>query len=295
MKENTLYIIGNGFDLYHCIKSNYSDFRDFLAYSELLNKLEEYFGCDSLWSNFESTLAFLDTEQIFDECLTYLESYGCDEWSDSYHSDFQFEIEQRIELITEGLRVQFLDWILQLEIPTNFHGNLIKINRDAIFVSFNYTDTLERLYKISSQDILYIHNKACDQNSKLIIGHGRNISQNELFGLKDKDTDPRIVEGNELLDAYFNKTYKSTKNIIANNHTFFDQLSKIKIIYVLGHSLSDIDLPYFQEIVKNIDLNTVKWRVSYHEIKDLQNHRQKLLELGIDSNLIDFSTLASFE
>ena len=52
MRED-LYIIGNGFDLAHGIKSKYSDFRDFLASNqlELYQGLQEFFDEDYLWSN----------------------------------------------------------------------------------------------------------------------------------------------------------------------------------------------------------------------------------------------------
>ena len=64
MTPERLYIIGNGFDLHHGLKSRYWDFKLYLENKDkdLLEKLEEYFSSDSLWSDFEGTLEYLNTE-----------------------------------------------------------------------------------------------------------------------------------------------------------------------------------------------------------------------------------------
>ena len=57
-----LYILGNGFDLAHGLKTRYSDFRDYLAkkqrnkISSLLDTLESVYDQDKLWSDFERAL-----------------------------------------------------------------------------------------------------------------------------------------------------------------------------------------------------------------------------------------------
>jgi hypothetical protein len=45
MSKNKLYIIGNGFDIYHGIKSSYSDFKEFIKINDikLFRILEEFF------------------------------------------------------------------------------------------------------------------------------------------------------------------------------------------------------------------------------------------------------------
>ena len=55
-----LYIVGNGFDIHHGVKSRYSDFKDYVQAngSDLYDTLEKYFNTDELWSDFEETLAY---------------------------------------------------------------------------------------------------------------------------------------------------------------------------------------------------------------------------------------------
>ncbi|WP_439483981.1 bacteriophage abortive infection AbiH family protein [Cyclobacterium plantarum] len=299
MTSKKLYIIGNGFDIQHGLKSKYWDFKEYLDIKDrkLVDRLEDYFGADALWSDFEETLAYLDTEQIIDECMNYLESYGAENWSDAYHHDYQYEVQQRIDLITETLKQRFNEWILHLRLPSNANDNMVFVDKTATFINFNYTDTLERLYKVTPSQILYIHNKSTDLNSTLILGHSRNPQNaktiDELYN--NENTDVRVAEGNRILDDYFAKTYKSTETIINDNSGFFDRLKDIETIYVFGHSLSVVDRPYFQEIIKRIDKDKILWKVSFHNKKDLIDFQAFFQGLGISSLLVEFDRMYNYE
>ena len=299
MTSKKLYIIGNGFDIQHGLKSRYWDFKEYLDIKDrnLVDKLEEYFGADALWSDFEETLAYLDTEQIIEECMNYLQSYGAEDWSDAYHHDYQYEVQQRIDLVTATLKQQFTDWILQLRLPNNAIENMVVVDKSATFINFNYTDTLERLYKVTPDQIFYIHNKAVDTNSALILGHSRNPQNtktlDELYN--NEDTDVRVAEGNRILDDYFVETYKSTETIITENAGFFDSLEDVETIYVFGHSLSVVDRPYFEEIIKHIDKDKIIWKVSFHNKKDLIGFQAFFEGLGISSALVEFDRMYNFD
>lgn len=299
MIAKKLYIIGNGFDLQHGIKSKYWDFKEYLndVDDDLVKKLEMYFETDALWSDFEETLAYLDTQLIVDECMNYLESYGSDVWSDANHHDYQYEVQRRIDLITEILKKRFTEWIIQLSIPETASQNKVIIDKGALFITFNYTDTLERLYKVPIGNILYIHNKAIDKNSTLILGHSRNPQNSKTLNElpNDENTDIRVVEGNLLLDNYFRETYKSTEIIISDNMIFFDSLKHLEFIYIYGHSLSIVDKPYFQRIVNTIDKSKVIWKVSFHNRKDIINFNIFFEQIGIPSNLIIYKRMNNID
>ena len=67
--ENTLFIIGNGFDLCHGVKSSYYDFANFLKShggKSLKNTLETCLIADDLWGNFEANLAHLNREILIE-------------------------------------------------------------------------------------------------------------------------------------------------------------------------------------------------------------------------------------
>jgi hypothetical protein len=292
---NKLFIIGNGFDLSHGIRSGYNDFRDFVKKNdeELFDAVEENFIGIDLWSDFEEALAWLDTDSIEDDATNYLESYGVNDWKESYHHDYQFEIQKRIDVITVQLKEKFTQWVLQLENNWTKYSCLIPLPNDAIYLTFNYTTTLESLYKLSDKIVFHIHNKIVNESSTLILGHSRKPTADNSFnkGANLEDQDVRITEGNQILDSYFQDTYKSTEIIIAENYSFFTNLKSVEEVIILGHSLSPVDISYFQEIVKCIDIGKVNWKVTYHNETDKLHHMQALIEIGVSANNIDLIKL----
>lgn len=103
------------------------------------------------------------------------------------------------------------------------------------------------------------------------------------------EADIRVIEGNEIVDDYLTATFKPTAQIIAHNQSFFSNLRAIRQIYVMGHSLAEVDAPYFAEIIKNIDSPSVRWMISYH--RNPTDAQAKFSKLGIDMSLASFATL----
>lgn len=281
-----LFIIGNGFDLHHGINSSYGAFRNFLIENyydifrtfELFNLLGE-----ELWSDFEANLVNLDEEMLFQYYVDSLVSYESDDWSDKYHHEFQYFIEEEVWRMTFGLKNAFLKWILSLNVNNGvlFDGirSLFYQVEDSVFLNFNYTSTLEYKYNIPSSRILYIHGKAIDCKSELVLGHsavGKIADRNLWCG------DVRAAEAELYIKDYYTNTAKSYPKIIADNLMFFRNLADIEQIYVLGHSMSLVDRFYFQEIVKYIKVSKVEWNVSYYTGFDKMRHYNLLKILDIN-------------
>jgi hypothetical protein len=229
----TLYIIGNGFDLHHGIRSAYKDFGSFLKAhdSKVYGLIEEYFAVDDeFWSDFEGRLANFDADTLKDHASDMLVPYSADDWSDSFHHDYQFEIEQVVEQLSTGLKSQFANWIRQLEIPdpTSIPSKLLRLKTIATFLDFNYTQSLTTLYGVEPSKVVYIHGSAADADDDLILGHGWSPkdrgSSNDDLDLEDTDT--RVAEGNRIIDRYFGRTFKSTDRVIAAYQSFFEALGK---------------------------------------------------------------------
>ncbi len=284
MSNKRLYVIGNGFDLHHGIKSKYSDFKEYVELndSDLFDSLEKYFP-DELWSDFEQTLEYLDTDTMVDEATNYLEPYSSENWSDASHHDYQYELQKRIDTVTVDLKKHFIDWILQIEIPTT---PILTLDINSIYLNFNYTSTLETVYQVEFHKILYVHNKAFDQNSHLILGHGREFNDEESFSKhNDEDTDVRVAEGNKILDEYFKETYKNTDSIITEHRDFFIRLANIEEIFVLGHSLSDVDIKYFKTIKQFVNPDTI-WTVTYYGENERTRHEDTLRNIGLHDSKV---------
>lgn len=85
------------------------------------------------------------------------------------------------------------------------------------------------------------------------------------------------------LIAYDEATTKDTHTIIKNHCSFFSELTDIKNIVVIGHSLSVIDYPYFKEILNRTN-NAANWLISWYGSRDLENIRA----FAHNMNLRDF-------
>lgn len=297
----SLYIIGNGFDLHHGIKSHYKMHFSKFVYEvnhELYRTFEEYFSFEENWADFENSLKHIDVDNLVESNSHFAMSYGADDWSDSRHHDYQYEIERIVSLLSTELKETFTQWILSLNIPDMFsyQDSLLKLEKNVTYFNFNYTNTLNRLYSIDEENILHIHNKIENQNSDLVLGHGWNPSErkslNDIQNIEDQDT--RITQGNDLIDEYFSRTYKPTKEIIEKNQNFFNGLSSTKYVYILGHGLADVDLPYYQEIIKNINIDDVLWKVSYYTDEELSQFEDTLSRLSVDLSKVSFLKMGEF-
>lgn len=299
MNKDSLYIIGNGFDIHHGINSRYSDFKSYLLGEDkpLHNLITEYIPTEENWSDLEQALADTDRDSITDYALQFLKSYGADDWSDAYHHDYQYEINKIIQGLSTNLKIRFTEWITQLYIPkhADVESRIISIDKNAKFLSFNYTSTLSVIYGVPKDNILFIHGKAGSSNQEIVLGHAwsPNLSQKGV-SLDQDIEDVRVVEGNEIINEFFKKTFKNAQDIIVQNLSFFTSLHRISNIYILGHSLSSVDINYFEEIIKNIDIDKVQWKISFFGSNELARHKATIKKLGIDNSKVIFCELKDF-
>lgn len=193
----TLYILGNGFDLMHGVKSSYRAFRDSLGRnSELCRELEFYLKAEDIWANFEDALGHINMDMMANPQIVgnMLDSSGFFD-EDSGVAEYYMALEMAAEpmrSITEELEKKFRRWIEKLEIGT--HDRPLKsIFHDDKVLCFNYTEFVEELYGVSKSNVCYIHGcrrkKRGHQKEKLILGHKPGTSEDEyasIRGLKRK-------------------------------------------------------------------------------------------------------------
>lgn len=128
-----LYIIGNGFDLHHELDTSYFSFGDYLRKKDrdIYDHLVEFMGFTdlppslsavdkskhSLWSDFENSLASLDTESVLEEFSYLLPQISSPDFRDRDWNSLSIEMERILENLTEGLLTQFKSFILQVNYP----------------------------------------------------------------------------------------------------------------------------------------------------------------------------------
>jgi len=296
----TLYIIGNGFDLHHGIPSSYKAFGEYLRRSDAktYDVVEKYFSMDAeFWAEFEGRLASFYSASLIEDASNFLVGYGADDWSDAYHHDYQYEIQQAVEAISTTLRLRFAEWIRQLSVPwaAEFSGQRVTVDRSGVFLNFNYTPSLQRLYAVPDNNVLHIHGAAANPTETLVLGHGWEPDPNPdpyRFEHDPESADLRVVEGQEIVDDYFRDTFKPTAKVIEKNAAFFANLRDVDRIVVMGHSVSEVDHPYFEKVIANVDVNQVRWKVSYYG--DLDGLRQRIESLAVPAYLIEYALLNAF-
>ncbi len=190
MKNSTLYVIGNGFDQRHGLKSSYGEYHEYVhnntpnvedflyQYFFLKEKLyikdEKYY-----WCNFENDLASFDAEQFYSDYDNVSEGTGDQE--NPQRSDYygvEDEMKEESENRYSDIKQSFWNWIEEIS-KTEIEPKNMHFEKDAIFLSFNYTPTLENVYDISS--VLHIHGYIGDSNEeKLVFGHGEDSSEGEV-------------------------------------------------------------------------------------------------------------------
>ena len=315
-----LYVIGNGFDLAHGLKTSYWDFRTYLKkYAEdLLMEFEKLYGFypfhphdghlsenkqrelvrqrdnilyEELWRDFEFSLGHADETEIQGICETavdsmqYLES-GPVQIEDTLREYF----DEQFEFVVK-LQDYLLKWVKQVRLHKAFVKNReLDHNKRDLFLTFNYTPTLERIYGINSTQICHIHGGIPPYcHSAPIIGHGNKetIKQREQWR---KECDEIFDEGgastNQAFVNFYRQTLKDTDKTLAMNSSFFGKIKDVSQVLVIGHSLGNVDMPYFEEVLRRTDAGT-PWEVFYFNKSEKPQMEKTLRKIGVDNLCMD--------
>lgn len=255
--NDKLYIIGNGFDLAHKLPTKFDpDFKNISEKYETGNFRNIYQSKkDCIWSDFENLLANPDFESL----ETIFDCYEIDYLSDreSDRSDIIYEVELNGKLKEELYEFsKNAEDCLHNKKSINFFSELLDIN--GYYISFNYTHTLEYLYKVPSNHILHIHGEVGKNNLKLGYTYGQ--FKPEECSYYSKINVSNIQNKYEInYDYYYRTAFKNLYDKCKSFYKairidlleeFFDDKScEINEIIVYGHSCA-IDFDYFNYICK---------------------------------------------
>lgn len=295
---SSLFIIGNGFDIAHGIPSKYSDFREYIVknYPEALQNrdekvyLEDFvdFSLEELaaefllaamdriqgenWENFEDALAHITVDEKFPKPNHKQDE--TDEEDNALMRDYLLYVDRLtngVIICTEIWQVFFQHWIREVQIPIKISNysprrGLIETFKagDNIFLTFNYTKTLEKIYGV--KDVTHIHNYV---GQKLIFGHGEDSVSYGGDGLLMSS----------FLDDMLMTLKKDTTFSMIKNKKFFKGLSKdIDKVYSYGFSYGKVDSVYIKRIVQSISPDAV-WLFTAYEAQDREALRIKKIKL----------------
>lgn len=290
-----LYIIGNGFDIHHCIPSRYKDFQKWLLENDedIYYTVNEIIGDNepTWWNEFETNLGNPFGVKQYTENVAFENQpdYGSDDYRDRDLYVAEYEVERDLGSLITSLKNNFQKWASELPEGDGLYSLKIE-TKESIFMTFNYTLTLEKLYGIPTDRILHIHGSALDQES-IIVGHGRDYDSYRNDLTDDMPEPPENLPIGEYEKWYdevtsqYSDDYptsqakdaaasaiavmrKNVSQIIAENQCFFQSLDEVKQIHIYGFSFAEIDLPYLFEITKKVDIQNVHLELSYYSDED---------------------------
>lgn len=286
-----LFIIGNGFDLAHNLPTAYMDFRKFVfeeldgrTFIDSFERLSSYDSVKELWSDFENNLGELSVEYIIDEGdqrrLEFNAEFDYEPLDDGHITDFlSDEYFSFFKEINEDIKV----WAESINVGRciQFKGYDSLFNNECRFISFNYTKTLEDVYEVDDCKVFHIHGVVDEEP---VIGHGK--SSIEFKKTSNRSFDFQTLEFRENMQRDFAKFFKSMKKdvprFIEELDNFIDEISEeISDIYVIGHSMGEVDLPYFFELKSlNPEAN---WHISFFDAADYERKKYCIEELNLSN------------
>lgn len=274
-KKDTLYIIGNGFDLHHGLNTSYKNFRDnvVLKAPNLWKQLIDIYGDDVTkdmwWSDFEAKLADINYNHLLN--------------SDNGVAMGGMKVQN---FLTGQLPPLFGKWINSIKLNI-LPENEVDIDKDALFFTFNYSLVLEKKYKVNKDNIWHIHN-SIEEVDKIIVGHdsdSNTLISNYNSNRGNQQYNSWIVDN---IIPFAAEGAKDVDKRIADNKETFHKYSNIKHIISMGFSFNEIDMPYIKAIItSNTNIKNIDWTIYYHQEGEDETFIEKLKNIGITEKQIN--------
>ena len=269
-----LFIIGNGFDRRHKCETGYDSFKKYLqSHSYMIGdfELSHYFnGLDKkLWNDFENELENIDFEEQMDYFIADTNPDLPDNelaHNVTLNSGFQESFEEALDNFYPALCEAMSTFVIE---ATNgkidaksYFSNIIK--PEDVFITFNYTKLLEKVYKVDEKNIKHIHgiaypsfqHKDDDLNSygepTIIFGHA-NLNNNPRIHRNYEYNPSKPQKCLEALNQELKKDYQIDE-LVRFVTKYKDDIDTVEII---GHNLGEVDEQYFEELNKLIPRNAI--------------------------------------
>ena len=275
---DTLYIIGNGFDLHHGLRTSYSNFRDNKEKKGTLwNDLLDIYGDSPLneywWRDFENMLGRIDYSNLINtrngEALGFM----------------------KVKNLMKGkLPPLFGSWIkgVEKQIDTERIKLMEEIESDSLFFTFNYTLLLEKVYHVDDERVWHIH-ESIKHVDHIVVGHdadgGQLVKYTQEYYKGHMNISPAYV--NQINQEALNGAKKVTNRISLLEDKFY-QYCDIKHFIAMGFSFNNIDMPYIEKIWSvNKDKEKADWTVYWFSKGEDIWIKEELIRLGVSPSKIN--------
>lgn len=307
-----LIIIGNGFDLAHGLKTDYTSFLKSL----ILKCLSEAGSIDGIidYNKMPMNLRrqeFNDNIKVYKQSITsnfirrVLVNDSEPNWCDLENAYYKYIVENILDnenynTLINDFHKEFAILIHELElyllkqekneiklIESYKHLFNDRLKDNCLIVNFNYTNTL-KLYKPDKKNVIHIHGELNNPDNPIIFGYAANDDDCKMLFKKNN---------NEFIRHVKKYNYSLTDNYqrILN---FFNDFRDDEIdISIFGHSCSMSDNLILNQIF--IHPNNTKGKIRFFYYEDKKNPKEPFFQNQINlarvlNGNLDPSKLVSF-
>ncbi|MGN1157074.1 MAG: bacteriophage abortive infection AbiH family protein [Agathobacter sp.] len=92
-------------------------------------------------------------------------------------------------------------------------------------------------------------------------------------------------EADEVMEQYYAQNRKQTESIVNKFGGLWQSLDEVQKVTVIGHSLSEVDMLYFKQIVRGLGQRRVEWKFSVYNKRDKERVRHfcRMMKIPKDS------------
>ena len=192
---------------------------------------------------------------------------------------------EEFDKIKESLRQDFQKWLSEAYEKRSKEKKIQFPSEGSIFLTFNYTKTLEDIYEIDVKRVYHIHGVIDDKDcmefghglgedelndmlksQELLIGEVWNKKLNRMTRLQIVTPKHKELAALSSLESIASLK-KDVEGCIEKNQQFFNEILDVERIYVYGFSFSSIDMPYLEKIIRRTKPET-HWVISWYSQED---------------------------
>lgn len=270
VKIDTLFLIGNGFDIWQGLNTRYDAFEKY--YQEHLDEVLSRLHIQKRVLLDKKGKAILDDKgqpiTYSDVELFYGDPYHPRKLPHEFWSDFETSLDkiddQEINYFfgrngvkdirtcannaQKILKTIFCDWVTSITISEEKPA--YDFGENALFINFNYTDTLLKRFGVKEVNEYHVHGQATNRDS-IIVGHSTHpeLPYGALGMWKDKPRIQGLYYIEEFLynaDKHVEDNYMKIRVFCALHGVRIEDIQKI---YVLGLGFGNADLGYIRHLV----------------------------------------------
>lgn len=277
----TLYVLGNGFDLWHGLPTGYDQF--YVFGKDILDGIEEYYSFDVAqkgpWSDFENSLGRFDWRSFYEAHDNT--DVSAEDFRKGEVYAFEDDLTEQADSHVTLLRERFHEWIGQIDFSVA--TKKIDFGDDDRFFTFNYTSTLQSIYGIQDERVFHIHGRS-DTFDDLVFGHGESREEEAELDENGDSNRTMFSDAEDAAKYPFYAFRKPVDEVLKKNGHRFESQRDVSNVVVIGHSLNEIDLPYFRRL--SDCAKGARWRISYYKRAEKKHHIQQLVKCGIPARRI---------